>query len=108
MALRALGRSRVITATPLGETLPLTKSSELPAMAEKVRGESGAPRRPKRMELGFRARDWDLEQGIEERGHEGFGRMRSREIRDSMILGRRARVGREYILVYAQILDHLL
>lgn len=38
MALRALGRSRVITATPFGWTLPLTNSSA-PAMAAKVRRE---------------------------------------------------------------------
>lgn len=38
MALRALGRSRVMTATPLGWTAPLTKSSAEPAMAENRRG----------------------------------------------------------------------
>lgn len=40
MALRALGRSRVMTARPLGKTLPFTNSSAAPpAMATKYRGE---------------------------------------------------------------------
>lgn len=37
MALRALGRSRVMTATPLGKTRPFTKSSAVPAMATRNR-----------------------------------------------------------------------
>lgn len=41
MALRALGRSRVMTARPLGWTLPFTNSSATLAMEERERRELG-------------------------------------------------------------------
>ena len=56
MALRALGRSRVMTATPLGWTLPFTKSSpaaEAAAMIAKLRIERGERFR-KPLSLGIR------------------------------------------------------
>lgn len=57
MALRALGRSRVMTATPLGKTRPFTNSSAAAAaMATK--------RRPRRRgtRLGLGARVWEEEE----------------------------------------------
>lgn len=74
MALRALGRSRVITATPLGKIRPLTKSSAVPAMAARQRHEMEGRKRSKKWELG-------VEKRVEGRRgrEEGFSRKWKRE-----------------------------
>ncbi|RWW30460.1 hypothetical protein GW17_00004958 [Ensete ventricosum] len=96
MALRALGRLRVMTATPLGKTLPLTKSSEESAMAATQLREFKDRNGTKRVRLGFPESDLG-EQGIAERcrcEEAGFGRRRSP--------GRRVRIdatGRDVIRI---------
>lgn len=65
MALRALGRSRVITPTPLGKTLPLTKSSVALEVTVVQRREMGAWVVKRRRRLWCWA-DSEFEQAIEE------------------------------------------
>lgn len=105
MALRALGRSSVMTATPLGETFPLTNSSAEPAMTANDRRGPDLPSLARRKEprtLGFLPAE-DLDPGAVKSQRRGGGegrrcgsRVRSRMLRwrqqppESIPSGRRA------------------
>ena len=73
MALRALGRSRVMTATPLGKTRPLTNSSAAAAAM-------AANRRTRRVgaKLAVEARVWEEEEEKKEVVEIGMRESRAR------------------------------